>query len=66
LAVTRRTGLLESIELVHGIDAGWDGASRTALIDGVMTVGWWVAFDEPQFDEDGEGPIGVPTPKRCY
>jgi len=51
------TSLLESIEAIHGIDPGWDGAMRTAVIDGVMTVGWYVAFDKPQFDEDGEGPM---------
>jgi hypothetical protein len=51
------SSLLESIEIIHGVDAGWDGASRTAAVEGVMTVLWWVVFDEPLFDEDGEGPM---------
>jgi hypothetical protein len=51
------SSLIESMEIFYGADAGWDGASRTAAINGVMSVEWWVAFDEPQFDEDGDGPM---------
>jgi hypothetical protein len=52
-----QSSLIESMEVFYGVDAGWDGASRTAPINGVMTVEWWVAFDEPQLAEDGDGPM---------
>jgi hypothetical protein len=53
------SSLIESMEVFYGADPGWDGPSRTAAISGVMTVEWWVVFDEPQFDEDGDGPMAA-------
>jgi hypothetical protein len=47
------------VSLVEGDDAGWGtGTSRTIDVghEGLERC-WWVEFDEPQFDDEGEGPM---------
>jgi hypothetical protein len=53
--------LLEAMEIAQDITGaqnhGWVGASSRSVRNGREVVEWWVTFDKPQVDEDGDGPM---------
>ena len=49
--------LLEGESMLEGGTGGWEGARRRAMVDGAWVTSYWVQFDHPQRDEDGEGPL---------